>query len=94
MVAKLKNSHKLSRTKFRYLFINRCSRRIMKIYKPEIVSDKGLWNTAKEELVDLPDKEVKVAMDRTHSAKRSRCSEEAGIELESSGSEKNLEENS
>lgn len=94
MVAKLRDSHKLSRTKFRYLFINRCSRRIMKIYKPEIVSDKGLWTTAKEELVDLPDKEVKVAMDRTHSAKRSRYSGEAGIELESSGREKNLEENS
>lgn len=66
----------------------------MKIYKPKVVSDKGLWTTVKEELVDLPDKEVKVAMDRAHSAKRSRCSEEASIELESSGTEKNLKENS
>jgi hypothetical protein len=65
-------------------FINRCSRCIINIRWPEIISNEDLWKITNQQPTAIQKKKEKMGLDRPYPKKTHRIHREVGIGLEPS----------
>jgi hypothetical protein len=65
------------------VFINKCLRKILRIFWLDQITNKELWKCTKQPRIDLQDQETQVGMAGPHTAKTTRRHSQAGPRAES-----------